>query len=87
MSVGTESALDRATKEKKRMPRMHEMMDYQIWKQRYEEMLHEVEFNRRAKALRANGMRRAGRRAALVWEIKRYAGRLFKLLRALRNAG
>jgi hypothetical protein len=87
MSAGTESALDRATKKKKRIPRMHEMMDYQIWKQRYEEMLHEVEFNRRAKALRATGKRRAGRRAALVWEIKRHAGRLLKLLRALRNAG
>jgi len=63
------------------------MMDYQIWKQRYEEMLHEVEFNRRAKALRAPRKRRAGRRAALVWEIKRHAGRLFKLLRTLKNSG
>jgi aminoglycoside phosphotransferase family enzyme len=87
MSAGTESALDRATKKKKRIPRMHEMMDYQTWKQRHEEMLHEVEFNRRAKALRAIGKRRAVRRAALVWEIKRHAGRLLKLLRALRNAG
>jgi hypothetical protein len=86
MSTGTESALDRATKKKKRIPRMHEMMDYQIWKQRYEEMLHEVEFTRRAKALRAIGKRRAGRRAALAWEIKRHAGRLLKLLRALMNA-
>ena len=63
------------------------MMDYQIWKQRYEEMLHEVEFNRRAKALRVTGKRRAGRRAALVWEMNRHAGRLFKLLRTLRNSG
>jgi hypothetical protein len=61
--------------------------DYQIRKQRHEEMSHEVEFNRRAKALRAIGKRRAGRIAALVWEIKRHAGRLFKLLRTLRIAG
>jgi hypothetical protein len=63
------------------------MMDYQIWKQRHEQMLHEVECNRRAKALRATGKRRAGRRAALIREIKRHAGRLLKLLRALRDAG
>ena len=54
------------------------MMDYQIWKQRYEEMLHEVEVNRQAKALRATGKRRAGRRTALVWEIKKHAGRLLQ---------
>jgi hypothetical protein len=63
------------------------MMDFQLWKQRREELLHEVEFNRNARALRATCKRRAGRIAALVWELKRHAGRPFKLLRTLVNAG
>ena len=64
------------------------MMDYRIWKQRREEMVREVERNRTVKALRATRKRRTGRRSALVWEIKRQAGRLLKLLRTtLRNAG
>jgi hypothetical protein len=65
---------------------MQQMMDFQSAKQRREEMLCEAELNRWAKALRATRKRRAGRRAALVWEIKRHTGRLFKLLRVLRNA-
>jgi hypothetical protein len=67
--------------------RMHEMMDFQLWKQRREELLHEAQRNRHARALRATRKRRAGRIAALVWEIKRHVGRLFKLLRTLRNTG
>jgi len=63
------------------------MMDYQFWKQRREQLLHEVEFNRHARALRATRKRRAGRRAAPLWEINRHVGRLFKLLRTLMNAG
>ena len=63
-------------------PRMQEMMDSQLWKQRREEMLREVERNRLVKALRATSKRRAGRRSALAWEMKRYAGRLLKRLRA-----
>ena len=66
---------------------MHEMMDFQLWKQRREELLHEAQRNRHARALRATRKRRAGRIAALVWEIKRNVGRLFKLLRTLRNTG
>jgi hypothetical protein len=67
---------------------MHEMMDFQLWKQRRKEMLREVERNRRAKALRAARKRGAGRRSALVWEMKRQAGGLLKLLRrTLRKAG
>ena len=67
---------------------MHEMMDFQIWKQRREEVMREAEMNRQAKALRAARKRRAdGRRSALVWEMKRQAGRLLKRLRILRNAG
>jgi len=67
--------------------RMEEMRSLQLVKQRREEMLREVELNRRAKALRASRKRRAGRISALVWEIRRHAGRLLKLLRILRNAG
>ena len=68
---------------------MHEMMDFRIWKQRREEVMREVELNRLAKALRATRKRcGGGRRSTLVWEIKRQAGRLLKvLLRTLRNAG
>jgi hypothetical protein len=63
---------------------MREMMDSRIWKQRREEMLREVELTHQASALRATRKRRAGRRSALVWEVKRHAGRIFK---RLRNAG
>ncbi len=67
---------------------MHEMMDPQIWEQRREEMLREVELNRQANALRAARKRRAGLRSTLVWEIKRHTGGLLKLLRkTLRKAG
>ena len=63
---------------------MQEMMDIHLVKQHSEEMLREVELNRQAKALWAAGN---GRASALVWEMKRYAGRLLKLLRLMRNAG
>ena len=67
---------------------MHEMMDYQLLKQRREEMLLEVERNRLVKALRATRRRRTIRISALAWEIKRQAGRLFKFLRKiLRHTG
>jgi hypothetical protein len=66
---------------------MHEMMAFQFVNQRREELLREVELIRQAKSLRATRKPRDGRRSALIWEIKRQAGRLFKLLRALRNAG
>jgi hypothetical protein len=64
-------------------PRMHEMMDIQLANQRREELLREAELSHQAKALRATRKRRAGRRSALAWELKRYAGRLFKFLRSL----
>ena len=66
---------------------MHEMMDFQLLKQRREEMRREVGRNRLMKALRATRKRREGRRSAVVWEIKRQSGRLLKFLRALRNSG
>ena len=66
---------------------MHEMMGLEFAKRRREELLREAELSRQAKALRATRKRRDGRRSALLWEMKRYAGRFLKLLRALRNAG
>ena len=65
---------------------MNQMMDYELWKQRREEMLREAEMSRQAKALRATRKWGASRRSALVWEIKRHTGRLLKRLRkTLRN--
>lgn len=61
------------------------MMNLELAKQRREELLREAERNHQAKVLRAARKRRAGRRSGLVWEIKRHAGRLFKLLRTLMN--
>ena len=67
---------------------MQEMMSLELAMQRREELLREAEMSRQAKALRAACKRRDGRRSALVWEMKRYAGGLLKLLRRiLRNAG
>jgi hypothetical protein len=66
---------------------MQEMMDIQLVKLCREELLREVELNRQAKALRAAGKGRAGRRSALVWEMKWYAGRLLTFLETLKNAG
>ena len=62
------------------------MMGIQPVRQHRDELLREAERNRQAKVLRAARKRRAGRRSGLVWEINRHAGRLFKLLRTLRNA-
>jgi hypothetical protein len=53
---------------------MQQMMVYQIWKQRREELLREAEMNRQVKAVRATGKRRAGRSSALAWELRRHAG-------------
>ena len=67
-------------------------MDMQIWKQRRQEMMREVEQNRLAKALRASRKKRRGAGRAwaldwgLAWELERIAGRLLKLLRSLRSA-
>lgn len=60
------------------------MMDLQAWKQRREEMAREAEENRLAGALREPRKRRgAGRASVVAWELKRCAGRFFKLLRSL----
>lgn len=51
---------------------MREMMDFEIWKQRREEMMREVEHNRLAKALRDSRKRPGPRRASSpAWELKR----------------
>ena len=60
---------------------MQPMMDFQFVKKRHEELLREAEMNRRVKALRATGKRRAGRRSALVSELKRHVGRFRKRLK------
>jgi hypothetical protein len=67
---------------------MREMMSLELAKQRHEELLREAEMSRRAKALRTARKRREGRSSVLIWELKRYAGSLLKLLRRTwRNAG
>ena len=68
---------------------MHELMSLELAKQRREELLREAELGRLAKALRATRKRRGGgQRSTLVWEIKRQAQRLLKVLRRiLRKAG
>jgi hypothetical protein len=64
------------------------MMSLELAKQRREELLREAELSRQAKAFRATRKRRDGRRSALVWEMKRYAGGRLKLLRRTSgNAG
>ena len=57
-------------------------MDFEIWKQRREELVREAEQNRLAKALRQSHKRRGSdRTSSPVWELKRIGGRLLKLLR------
>jgi hypothetical protein len=77
---------DRADQERGRTE-VYEMLDPQLPKQLREDMLREAEMNRQTKALRAARKRHsgAGRRSALAWELKRYAGRLSKLLRVLKK--
>lgn len=56
------------------------MMDpYEIIRQHREEVAREVGRNGLARELRAGRKRRAGdRRSALMWELERILGRLFK---------
>jgi hypothetical protein len=59
------------------------MMNLQVWKQRREELMREAQRARLAKALRGSRKRRRGGPASsLVWELRRGAGRLRKLLRS-----
>ena len=67
---------------------MYDLMSLELAKQRREELLREAELSHQARALQATRGRRAGRWLSVpVWEIKRHAGRLLKILRTLRNAG
>jgi proline iminopeptidase len=62
------------------------MMDFWAWKQRYEEMIHEVRQDHLAKALRDSRKRRgAGPASSVAWELKRIASRLLKLFRFQRK--
>jgi hypothetical protein len=60
---------------------------YEVIRQRHEEMAQEVKRNRLARELRAARKRRVGGWAsALTWELERIIGRLFKLVKSLRDA-
>ena len=69
------------------------MFDFEVWKQRREEMMREemmreVGRSRLERASRDSRKRRGpGRASSPLWELKRIVGRLLKLLRNLRNAG
>ncbi len=65
---------------------MREMMNWEVWQQRREEMVREVELNRLAKTLRKHREETRGdRTSALAWELRRGAGILLKLVRILKN--
>lgn len=61
--------------------------DLQIWRQRQQEMLREVELQRLRKTLRKGHGNRASMswREILWWELKRDTGRLLKILRSRRS--
>ena len=63
------------------------MMILELAKQRHEELLREAELQRRAKALRAAHKGDASRRSTVVWELKRQAQRLLKLLKLFTITG
>ena len=83
MSNGTQRRAPDLFHPKKEEPRMHEMVDYHIWKERRAEVVREVELDRLAKRVRAARKGRAGRTSLLAWELKRGAGRFLKFLRTL----
>jgi hypothetical protein len=60
------------------------MMDFEVWKQRREELMREARQQQLARALRDSRKRRgASHTPFLAWEGRRVAGRLRKLLRSL----
>ena len=64
------------------------MFDFEVWKQRREEMMREVERSSLVRVSSDSRKRRGpGRASSPLWELKRIVGRLLKLLRNLRNAG
>jgi hypothetical protein len=58
---------------------MHQMIPPQLLKDIHEQSVRD--------AIQAARKRRAGRRSALVWELKRHAGRFRKRLKSLWNVG
>jgi hypothetical protein len=64
------------------------MVEFQVWKQRREELMREAHQARLANALRYSRKRHgAGPTSSLVWELRWGAGRLLKLLRPRRKTG
>jgi hypothetical protein len=64
---------------------VREMMDFQMWKLRREDVMRQAEQSRLARALRGSRRRRGpGRASGIAWELERMAGRLRKLSRILR---
>ena len=60
---------------------MHDKMAAELAKQRRQEMMREVERNRLARTARGPRKQRGDPVSSLVWELKRAAARLRKLLR------
>ena len=59
------------------------MMELLVWNLHREEIMHEVQQSRLAKALRDSRKRRGGGQISyLAWELRRGAGRLRKLVRS-----
>ncbi len=63
---------------------MHGFNDFEFWRQRREELLREARLNRLARAARSD-RKKIRLYPAPGWELQRYGGRLYKLLRALRH--
>jgi hypothetical protein len=80
---------DAVTYKSRELEAIRIMYSYEAIKQRREEIIREAEQDRLGNELRRFCRRRAGvsnRALALIWESKRIVGRLFKLLRSLRDA-
>ncbi len=61
---------------------MYEMMDFETWKQRHEQMMRDAQQEHLAKALRASRKRHgSGGAPSVSWEVKRIVGRLRKRFR------
>lgn len=63
---------------------MQSLNELQIWRQRHEELLHEAEIERLARAIRPD-REKFRPLPALVWELQRCGGRISKLFRASRH--
>ena len=59
---------------------MYGPAEYQVWRQRPEEIRHEVAVARLEKMARANQEIESGLLRGMKWELARYAGLLGKLL-------